>query len=107
MNQEVEEVSLTLNAEAAEALRSFIETNAQEEPIFLERNNLGGDGATWIVVATLAVQALPHLVTMLQSLTGRDGSREVIIGDITIKNPSPRDLELLRAMLAQRASESR
>lgn len=106
MNQAVEEIRLTLDAESAEVLRPFFEANAQEDPVFLESDNLGGDEATWIVLATLAVQALPHLVTLLQGLTGRSGSRKYVFGDVTIENPSPRDLELLHAMLAKRASGS-
>lgn len=104
MTAQTEEVSLTVDESLLESIKPFLEANAHGSLTLLERKNLGGDEAVWIVLATLGVQALPHLVTLLQGLTGRGGTRKYVIGDVAVENPSPRDLDVLHTMLMERAA---
>jgi hypothetical protein len=72
---------------------------------FVERRNLSGADASWVVIATLAVnhiaQALPHLVQMSM----RNRVKRIRVGDVEIENPTPEDLELL--LLRKRLAEPR
>jgi hypothetical protein len=71
----------------------------EDKPQFIERRNLSGDVATWIVVATLAVQSISPLLTFLAQWRGLTRVKRIKIGDIEIENPSAEDLELLRARM--------
>jgi len=71
----------------------------EDKAQFIERRNLSGDVATWIVVATLAVQSISPLLTFLAQWRGLTRVKRIKIGDIEIENPSAEDLELLRARM--------
>lgn len=82
---------------AAQQLRNVVEPDSG--PRFIERNNLSGDAATWIVIATLAAQAVPHLLDFLVKWRELNRVRRIKIGDIEIENPSSEDVERLRERL--------
>jgi|KBSSwiStaDraftv2_1062776.scaffolds.fasta_scaffold1799267_2 hypothetical protein len=90
-------VVIDCDGEAVEELRTTVV--AEHTPQFIERRNLSGDAATWIVVATLAVQSISPLLTFLAQWRGLTGVKRIKVGDIEIENPSAEDLELLRARM--------
>ncbi len=63
---------------------------------YVKRRNLDGDAATWIVIATLASQALPHVLQFLTEWRKERSVKRIKVGDIEIDNPTEEDLQLLR-----------
>ena len=78
----------------------------ESEVRFIQRRNLDGDTATWIVLATLASQALPTLLTFLTNWRQQGSVKRIKIGDIEIENPTEKDLEILRERLRDRSVSS-
>jgi hypothetical protein len=97
MEPDVLTVVIDCDGEAVDELRTTL--SAERPPQFIERRNLSGDAATWIVVATLAVQSISPLLTFLAQWRGLTRVKRIKIGDIEIENPSQEDLELLRARM--------
>jgi hypothetical protein len=96
------QIRLTIHCDerATEDLRPLLgdETKSQ----FIERRNLSGDAATWIVVATLAAQGLPHILEFLIKWRELGRVKRIRIDDVEIDNPSEHDLARLRARLDAR-----
>jgi hypothetical protein len=90
-------VVIDCEGEAIDELRTAL--NAGHTAQFIERRNLSGDAATWIVVATLAVQSISPLLTFLAQWRGLTRVKRIKVGDIEIENPSEDDLALLRARM--------
>lgn len=90
-------VVIDCEGDAVDELRTAL--TAEHKPQFIERRNLSGDAATWIVVATLAVQSISPLLTFLAQWRGLTRVKRIKVGDIEIENPSEDDLELLRARM--------
>jgi len=66
---------------------------------YVQRRNLDGDAATWIVIATLASQAVPHVLKFLTDWRKDRKVGRIKIGDIEIENPTEEDLRMLRQRL--------
>ena len=91
--------------EAVESLREVIDAQPGSESQVTPRKNLDGDVAAWIMVANLAVKALPHVLKFLKDylgIKGRQQVRRLKIGDLEIENPSAEDIERLSERLATR-----
>ena len=96
---------VTAKRETAESLVAVLDGVDTPSHTSVKRN-LDGDAATWIVVATLGGQALPHVLSFLQSAVGGRRVKKVKWGDLEIENPSKEDLERFRAMLDQTIDKS-
>jgi len=68
---------------------------------YLAKKSFDGDAATWIVIATLAAQALPHILKFLSDWRKEGSVTRIKIGDIEIENPSEKDLQILRQKLSR------
>ena len=97
MESDAVKVVIDCEGEGLDELRTAL--GAAQAPQFIERRNLSGDAATWIVVATLAVQSISPLLTFLAQWRGLTRVKRIKVGDIEIENPSEEDLELLRARM--------
>ena len=87
---------------AAEAIRNEIDAQSGSQSHMTERKNLDGDVATWILIATLSVQALPHILAFLKDYIPGKPVTKVKVGDIEIENPTTADLERIRAIIDTR-----
>ena len=74
---------------------------------FIERRNLSGDAATWIVIATLTAQGLPHFLEFLIKWRELGRVKRIRIENVEIENPSEEDLARLRARLDARPDGTR
>jgi hypothetical protein len=93
------QVQLTIHCDrqATEELRSlFADVTGSQ---FIERRNLSGDAATWIVIATLAAQGLPHILEFLIKWRELGRVKRIRLDNVEIDNPSEDDLARLRARL--------
>jgi len=86
----------------ATALKARLDQEPGSESRLSGRRNLDGDAAAWIVVATIAGQALPHVLDFLKSCLSAKQVKKFKIGDIEIENPTPEDLEILRKEIQNR-----
>lgn len=83
-------------------VKSEIESNlvdqgsSVQDVRFVKKSNLDGEAATWIVMATIAGQALPHLLTFLSDILERRAVKSIEYDGIKIENPSKEDLEEFR-----------
>jgi hypothetical protein len=99
-------LTLTIDCDelAVHDLRPVLDTAGQ--PQFIERRNLSGDAATWIVLATLTVQGLPHLLEFLIKWRELGRVKRIKIDNLEIENPSAEDLAQFRARIAARLQAS-
>ena len=70
----------------------------------VQRRNLDGSTATWIVLATLTSQLVPHLLNFLVAWPKTRTVTRIKVGEIEIENPTPEDLALLRARFGERSA---
>ncbi|MDQ6946789.1 MAG: hypothetical protein M3256_11115 [Actinomycetota bacterium] len=89
---------VTADRATAESLAALLADVAVPHHTSIKRN-LDGETATWIVVATLGGQILPHLLTFLQTTIGGRRVKRIKWGDLEIENPSKEDLERFRALI--------
>ncbi|WP_109524655.1 hypothetical protein [Nocardia aurea] len=91
----METIILTCGADDVDEIDRHLSENgvaAQRSP----RRQLDGAAATtWVLVAGVAVQSAPAILTSLRDLLTRNRVRELKIGDVTIVNPSPADVDKL------------
>jgi ABC-type sugar transport system ATPase subunit len=92
--------------DAVIAIREVIDAQSGSQSQMSERRNLDGNVATWIVVANIALTALPHILTFIKDQLASRRVTHIKIGDLEIHNPSPDDLERFRALVAARAKEA-
>lgn len=89
---------VTADRVAAERLVTVL-TEVQAQHHTSIKRNLDGETATWIVVATLGGQLLPHVLSFLQTIIGGRRVKKIKWGDLEIENPSSEDLERFRAII--------
>lgn len=107
MQAEVETIVITSTKEAAEAIRSEIDAQPGSQSDLTPRRNLDGDVATWLLIANLAVQSLPHILGFLKDYLATKQVKKIVLGDLEIENPAPEDLKRFRAMLNTRTRTRR
>ena len=87
-------IELACDDQAAKEVRDAFVPDVM--PRFIERRDLSGDTATWIVMATLTLQALPHMLDFMIKWKELGRVKRIKIGDVEIENPSLQDVEQLR-----------
>ena len=75
--------------EAAEAIRHVVDAHPGSQSHLAERKNLDGNTATWIVIASLAGQALPHVLAFIKDYLGTKTVKKIKVGDWEVDNPTP------------------
>jgi hypothetical protein len=100
MDREQVHVTIHCDETATEDLRPLLDGATRSQ--FIERRNLSGDAATWIVIATLAAQGLPHILDFLIKWRELGRVKRIRIDNVEIENPSEDDLARLRARLDAR-----
>jgi hypothetical protein len=68
---------------------------------FVERRNLSGADASWVVIATLASNLVAQTLPLLFQLAQRNRVKRIKIDNIEIENPTAEDLEMFRKRLAE------
>ena len=107
VTETTETIVISGTKEAVEAIRQEIDAQSGSQTQLTERKNLDGDTASWIVIATLSVQALPHILDFIkallvdkkQPLNSFRFSQSPTGFEVEIENPLPEDLERMRAMI--------
>lgn len=89
----------------AKAIRKHIESYPECQSRISQPRNLDGDTAAWIVIATLAGQALPHFLAMIKDHLATKKVRRIKIGDWEVENPTPEILEKFVAMTNARSKQ--
>lgn len=84
------------------AVREEIAAQPGSQCQISERRNLDGSVATWIVVANLAITAIPHILTFIKDQLASRRVTHIKVGDLEIHNPSADDLERFRTLVAAR-----
>jgi hypothetical protein len=97
-----ETLVITATKEAAEAIRNEIGAQPGGQSHLTERKNLDGSTAAWIVIATLAGQVLPHILTFVKDYLAAKQVKKIKVGDVEIENPTLEDIQRLRALIDSR-----
>jgi hypothetical protein len=98
-------IEVSSKATAEELIALFDQAGAQERQL-VERRALTGGEATWIVAATLAVQALGPLLRFIEQRYPTKQVKSIQVGDIKIENPTRQDVEQLLAMRTPAAPQN-
>jgi len=107
MTDMTEKIVVNGTKEAAEAIRKFIDTQPGSQTHLTERKNIDGDTAAWIVIATVAGQALPHVLGFVKDYLATKQVKKIKVGDWEVENPSPEILERFLAMLDARSKQEK
>ena len=102
MTTQSNEILIECEADSMSSLKGELELLATRPVNALERRGLDGSVPVWILAATVAVNALPTLMAAVARYIDQGKVTRIQVGDITIENPGKADLELLRALIAQR-----
>ena len=98
MTEPTETIVISGTKEAAEAIRNEIDTQPGSQSHLTERKNLDGSTAAWIVIATLAGQALPHVLGFIKDYLAAKQVKKIKIGNWEVDNPTPEILDRFLAM---------
>src|SRR5579864_5047591 len=98
-------IVINCTKEVADDLRRELDAQPGTSSTVTPRRNLDGDTAAWIVIANLAGQALPHILTFLQTYLNGKRVKRIRIGDIEVENPSPEDIVRLQKLLDSRSAK--
>jgi len=98
---------IVINAtkEAAEAIRSAIEAQPGSRAQASARRNIDGSTATWIVVANLSLQALPHIIGLIKHYLPNRQVTKIKWGDREVENPTPELIDRLLEDGAERGGK--
>jgi hypothetical protein len=92
-------IVINCSKEVGTAIREEIDSLPGSKSTIQERKNLDGITAGWVVIATLATQSLPHILSFIAKYIrpGNVTKIKIKIGDreIEIENPTPAQVELL------------
>lgn len=90
---------ITCSKDTATAIRKEIDLLPGNRSRIDEKKNLDGVTAAWVVIATLATQALPHILSFIARYvsTGNVTKIKIKVGDreVEIENPSPAQVKSL------------
>lgn len=84
--------------EPAEELKKMLDQAEVTSRITVKRN-IDGDAATWILLASISVQALPNVLNFLEGIVGGRRVKKIKLGDLEIENPGRQDMEEFRMMM--------
>jgi hypothetical protein len=104
MENETETIVLSGSPEAIQAVHDFIKRQDKTDSQLIQRKNLDGDTATWIVIATLANQALPHVLSFLKDLISGKNIEKFKVGDVEVTHPTPKIVEELLKEIKNRSN---
>lgn len=98
------QISISCDADAKAAFEDFSREHNEEIASFRasQPNNLDGNTAAWIVIASLTVQAIPPLLTFLSDVLKSRRVERIKFGDIEIDHPTQDDIRVFRQMLQDR-----
>ena len=100
-------IIVTGTKDATEAIHNAVEAQASGQSQLTERRNLSGEAATWIVVASLAAQTLPSILTFIRDYTASRRITKLKIGDWEVENPTPEILERFLTQMDAQSSRAR
>jgi hypothetical protein len=100
MTGATETILISGTKEAAEAIRSEIDAQQGSQSHLTERKNLDGDAASWIVIATLAGQVLPHVLDFIKDYLPSKQVKKLKVGDWEVENPTPEIIDRFLAKIA-------
>lgn len=101
--ERVELLIATSNEGDAENLRAALSAGAPDCVHVFARKNLGGDAATWLVLASVLAPQIPAVLAFVRELADRKRVSSIKVGDVEIVNPTPEQVEQL---LADRAPQA-
>ncbi len=107
MTNETEMIVINCTKEAAESIQKEIDLQPGSQSHLTERKNLDGNTAAWIVIATMAVQALPHILGFIKDYLATKQVKKIKMGDLEIENPAPQDIEHFRAAIRARSNSEK
>lgn len=105
MTKTTETIVINGTKEAAEAGRNVIEAQPGSQSHLTERKNLDGGAAAWIVIATLAGQALPHVLGSVKDYLATKQVKKIKVGDWEVENPTPEIVEQFLVMIKARSKQ--
>ena len=85
--------------EVIEAIKQKVEQLSANPTRISERNNLDGSVSTWVMVSTVAIQALPLILTFIKEYANMKKVKRIKVGDIEIENPDDRLIEAMSKKL--------
>ena len=91
-----ETIVISAEKEAAEEIRARDRRPGWFAESIDRRKNLDGSTAAWIVIASLAVRALPPILSFIQKYLESKRVKKIKIRDLEIENPTPGDIERFR-----------
>jgi hypothetical protein len=93
--------------EAADAIRELIDSQPGSQSHITERKNLDGNTATWIVIASIAGQALPHVLGFIKDYLATKQVKKIKVGDWEAENPTPDMVERFIAMIDAQSKQGK
>jgi hypothetical protein len=93
-------ISISGAKDVIESIRNQIDAHPGSQSRVSERKNLDGNTAAWIVIATLAGQALPHVLTFIKEHLASKRVKKIKVGDWEVENPTPEMIDRFLVMTA-------
>ena len=102
MSSTTETIVINGTKDVIEKVCDAINSQPRGETVVTERRNLDGNVADWILVASFAQAALPHVLGFIKEYLGMKQVRKIKVGDIEIENPTPEDIDRFRTLIDSR-----
>ena len=95
MPKATETIVVSGTKDVIDAIRAAMDAQPGSQTSVTSRRNLDGNTAAWIVVASLAVQALPTVLAFVKDSLASKKVKKIKVGDVEIENPTPEQVESL------------
>jgi len=100
MNQPESKIMVSGDKEVINAIKLKFEQVSGNPVRIFERRNLDGSAPTWVLAATIAVQALPIMLNFIKDYATSKKVRRIKVGDMEIENPDDGLIEAMKKRLA-------
>jgi len=101
------EIAVTATTRAAvDSMSEQLSAIGGDETEVLERRGLGGGAPEWIVVGGIAATSLRHFLNFMLDWKGLDRVRLLTVGDVSIENPRPQDVDRLMEQIESTSGSS-
>lgn len=99
MSQAESRIMVKGDEDVIDAIRLRLEQILGHPVAISERSNLDGSAPTWVLAATIAVQAVPIILNFIKDYASAKRVKKIKVGDIEIENPDDALIEAMKKRL--------
>jgi hypothetical protein len=99
---DIDVVLVASHHDASDAIRTYLVEELDGDAHVAEKRGLDGSVAEWIIVGGVAARSVKPLLDFVLRFVELRRVRRITVGDVTVENPRPQDVDRLIDRLPKR-----